>query len=85
MEKYFIIYAQDLIKVDPDFILDPQDDTEEALLYFSWRENCKYPSVRVHRHDIDGGDYLPYSIDPEIFWTITYPLLVEANCFGQEG
>ena len=86
MEKYFVIYVSDLMQVCPNFFVDEIDqDDDSAQFYFSWKESCKYPSVKVHRHDIDGGDYLPYDIDPVEFFTSIYPALVEANCFEQEG
>ena len=86
MEKYFIAYVSDLMKVCPDFFVDEIDQEETAQLYFSWKESSyKYPTVKVHRHDVDGGDYLPYDIDSVEFFTSIYPALVEANCFEQEG
>ena len=85
MEKYFVIYVSDLMQVCPDFFVDEIDQEETAQLYFSWKESCKYPAVKIHRHDVDGGDYLPYDIDPVEFFTSIYPALVEANCFEQEG
>ena len=72
------VYAQDLAKVC-DWQLEDQDDTSEAVFLLEWAMSAKYPTVKISRDDVDGGDYLKYDIDPEKFFTEDLPQIKESN------
>ncbi len=77
------VYTQELKTICPHWEIDPQDDTSDAIFTFVWPQNPN-PRIRVYRADVDGGDYLPYSIDAEQFF-VDLEKMKEANiCFNEE-
>lgn len=78
------VYTQDLAKVC-DWVIEDQDNTPAAIFLLEWANNgAKYPTVKISRDDVDGGDYLRYDIDPEQFFTEDLKNMQEANiCFDE--
>ena len=73
------VYTQDLAKVC-DWQLEDLDNTPEAIFLLEWAMSGEeYPTVKISRDDVDGGDYLKYDINPEIFFTEDLPKIKESN------